>query len=170
MPRWVLTLVFLCLAPWASLSAQTDDLDKLNPLSSNPGGLRLQNVTGFFGYYSAGFSGYGSSVVSPGGATQAGGSATLGYSWLAERSGVSVTYTPTFVRSFQNSGFSTSTHNLSINWHRSATPRLSYGLTLSGYLTSLSEALVGTASVPDGQNNTPGSPLSQGTSLTTLFY
>src|SRR5947209_8136486 len=111
------TLAFIFAASFARLSAQTDSLDKLNPLSSAPGGLRLQSVSGFFGYYSAGFNGYGSSIYSPGGATQAGGSATLGYTWSAERSGLSMVYTPNFVRSFQSSGFGTSTHDVSINWH-----------------------------------------------------
>src|SRR5689334_7099993 len=130
-PPWV-RLVFIVATMLCRLSGQTDSLDKLNALSSTPGGLRLQSVSGFFGYYSAGFNGYGSSVSNLGGAEQAGGSATLRYTWLSERSGFSVVYTPTFVRSFQTSGFGTSTQNISINWHNNWTPRLSYTISLSG--------------------------------------
>src|SRR5579872_325223 len=120
----------------AVLPAQDTTQEILNPISTVPGGIRLQNVSGFVTYYS------GSAFGVPG-QNQAGtgGSATLGYGRFRDRTTISITYTPTYTTDTKYFGNRAISQSLSFNWRRNLTPKWTFSLASSGVITSQTEAI-----------------------------
>jgi hypothetical protein len=163
----------------ALLSAQTYTIADLNPLSSTPGGIRLQNVTAFIGYDSLGMGSIFGSGYNPNGVVPIGVSATLAFNKFGERSSLSIVYTPSYTRIAGYSGVDTSTHSLVVNWRRSLTPRWLYNVSVSGNLTLLNESLVASSAPSGGQSTsisalaTPGATApapAPSPAVATLFY
>lgn len=170
MRRAIYISLFISTLSTFVLSAQTDGLTQLNPISPVPGGFRLQNVSMFAGYDSLGMEGLLTSEYNPSGITTVGISATLGFSRSGERTDFSIIYTPSYTRFIGNLGADTSTHALSMNWRRSLSPKWSYNVSLVGNLTMLNESLVSSAAPAENQGSpTQAAPAGDST-VSTLFY
>ena len=125
-----------------ALPAQQPAQEAVNPLSTHSNGLRLQSVSAFLNYYwvSEGV------PLGPAGNSwmqqpSAGATATFGYTRFGERSGISVSYTPSYVATWQNNTSRIHNHSLSFNWRRNLTSKWTYTLAGSGVVTSLTDAL-----------------------------
>jgi len=160
MQREILLSVLATVLGMPVLHAQNSAIETLNPVSTAPGGLRLQSVSAFTTYYSGSASGYYGSApgASSGGLTGTGGSATLGYSIFGEVTGISITYSPSFSTDFQGYGANSFNHSLSFNWRRRLTQKWTFALSSAGVISSVNEAIF----MPTALANVAGAPGSFG--------
>src|ERR1700683_579895 len=144
--RKILASAFAATLGISALSAQNETiLDKVNPLSSDPGGgLRLDNVSAFLNYDSVAPGGlYGSIGGNPlDNHLGVGGSATIAYSKFGERSDLSISYVPSYVvTTLHYSASNSLNQTLTLNWRRHLTPKWSYNFAASAVSSSVSNAV-----------------------------
>jgi hypothetical protein len=115
-----------------------------NPASSAAGelgGFRIESMTGFLNYSSN----LADIHLIPSGSNQdgwgAGITAVVGYSRFGERSGLQITYTPSYMASLQRAGGRSDSHMLLINWQRKLTPMLTWTVSGSGNISWFDEAI-----------------------------
>jgi hypothetical protein len=141
MNRGILLYLAAAMFSIPALNAQNATLETVNPLNPDPGGIRLQSVSVFLMYHTVSGASSGLAGTPSVDETGAGATATLGYSRFGERSGISVSYTPSYTTTWQNYATNTQNHSLSFNWRRHLTPKWTYTLAGSGVVTSLTDAL-----------------------------
>ena len=171
---WRKALITLLVSGASTLAAQ-DALDTLNPLSSTPGGVRLENLSVFASYATGAIDSPLSSGANMGSNIPVGATATLGYLKTGERTDLSITYAPSYTRIIGYSGLDTSTHALAVNLRRSLSPRWIYSSFITGNLSILNESLVSTPAPPvqqaaTGQLIGSANPSLGDLTPVTLFY
>jgi hypothetical protein len=107
----------------AAAPAQDAFTSHLNPLSGEVNGLHLYSVYGFSGYFSSPRASYGSSLpIDLGADLGFGGGASIGWNYIRSRSGISLTYSPSYTGFRNNSNLNSWNHGLSLQVHHRRQP------------------------------------------------
>src|SRR5690242_7879462 len=140
-------LVILLVGTMANLCGQTSIFRQFNPISTSSQGVHLYGISVFSGYYSGGLP-YGTGVAvniapsaNPSYDVAVGSVATFGWNRSGERSGISVTYSPSFFGSIRRSESNTLNHSFSLAWNRKLTSKWSVGASAAGATANFEQML-----------------------------
>jgi hypothetical protein len=164
MRKSFLLCILAAFLPIQGLEAQSGGQEAANAVNTEPGGLRLQSVSGFLSYYSRAVFGSSSTLLQD--QTGVGAAATIAYSSFRERTGISIIYTPSYIVGLGDYGANAQNHVLSATWRHSFTPKWGYSLAASASVASLTEALF----MPTSQSmmaSTQATPEDFSTAMTT---
>jgi hypothetical protein len=143
--RFGLRLLSIVLIPQA-FWGQTGAFSSFNPLSASSSGLHLYGVSIYGGYYLSGTPfGLDSTQTTTNAATSGtavlGAAATIGWSKTTDQSTASITYSPSYTGSPQNSQYDAFSHRANLSWNRKLNGKWTLNVAASAMLQNFQQLL-----------------------------